>query len=411
MKNILARTTLTLAAVAYMFSATACAKGATAPEPTVSANGAISIVLPSNEWKEISYPGACVAFSDGDCDILFDHCGKDEEIKSIDRKAAGTGILYQSVETGKDMDYVFIAYADTKKEMRKLQVAIAKAKIDESKIPVGKHEEHSQVTEDQITVEPVNYTAYVTADSLTIREQPNTLAAAQGSLSYGDEVTVTGRVLVNGVANGWVQIGAPYVCGDFLSTEKPEKPAPDPNNPKIVRTIVTYSASGEYHELYEYDTDEVLDNAGDQYRAYAEGEWTNERTGEVFTEKLPGPAPDPNNPTIVRTIVTYSASGEYHEIYEYSDDSIRDNDGNNYRSYSDGAWTNEQTGEVFTENLPEEGERVRVNDCFADNADGESVHINIYNDGTMFDDNGVQYTAADDGGYTNMNTGDVYFEH
>ncbi len=352
MKNLLARTSLTLVTAAYLFSATVNAEGAVAPQPIVSANGAISIILPSNGWKEVSYPGACVAFSDGDCGIVFEHYGKDEDIKDIDRKDAGTGILYQSVETGKDMDYVFKAYADTKEEMTQIQMALANAKIDESKIPVDKHEDHPQANE--ITIEPVNYTAYVTADSLTIREQPNTLSAATGTLSYGDEVTVTGKVLVDGVENGWVQIGGAYICGDFISTEKPEKPAPDPT---------------------------------------------------------PDPTPDPNNPTINRTIVTYSASGEYHELYEYSDDSIKDNDGNSYRSYSDGAWTNEQTGEVFTENMPEGGERTLQNDCYADNANGETVHISIYNDGTMFDDDGVQYTAADNAGYTNMNTGDVYYEH
>ena len=369
MKKNFLLTALAFASMALMLTGSVSAEEQTAgSSKSVSENGAVTITLPTAEWTEVASNEACVCFSNGNAAILFDHYSMNDSVPVIDAVGEDNIFFYQTIETANAVKYVFTAYTSNKSELTGIKYAIAGAEVNAEKLP--KEEKH-EVVADQYSVEPADYTAYVTVAQLNVRPEGNTNSAPLGYLQYRDPVKITGIVSCNGVQTGWVQVDfngmKGYVSYEFLSTSQPieripetETPGtnktPDPNHPESVGVVIVRNSSEQYFELTRYDDDSVLDDNGDQYIGIRLGVWENQTTGELFYDaNYQSHVYDDETPEyeyhadFLGLTIAHNDLGRYVELSSYSDGTIKDENGDYYMAAGPGYWENLTTGEIFHE--------------------------------------------------------------
>lgn len=350
MKKVFVKSGLVLAAAACLMAG--CVYAEDAPEKEkeiVSENGAIDISLPTEEWKEVKYDGACVAFSDGDDMILFNHFAKDEPVKNVE-PGEGDELYCESIETTKNEKLVFYGYADKKEDLDQIKVAIAKAKVDPDKLPEEKHE----IVEDQYSIEANEFTGYITANEVNVRSEKGMDADPIGTLYRADEVHVTGNVLKNGSSCGWYQIdfngGKGYVSAEFISTNKPEpQPQPQPDLPPVVNVGITRAdGTDEGTHFVHKEGDGWVDDHGDSFTGHDDGvTWTRNTDGTLWTSEE-HPQPESEIKPVLNISITRADGTDEgtHFVHEEGGGWVDDH-GDAFTDNGDNTWTRTTDGTLW----------------------------------------------------------------
>ena len=129
-------------------------------------------------------------------------------------------------------------------------------------------------------IESTSETMYVTAGSLNVRMSYSSDSTVIGTLSYGDKVTVVGRVVTDGVYNGWYQVsfygGSGFVYSAYLSYS-PQGSSSGGSYYTVyvsssylaLRSAPYYDASNEIGKLYSGASVQAVDKSyGDYWYVY-----------------------------------------------------------------------------------------------------------------------------------------------
>lgn len=236
-------------------------------------------------------------------------------------------------------------------------------------------------------VTPIEATMWCTSpDGVHVRSYASLDADIIGGISYGDEVYVIGDVTFDGSDSGWLEIsfgdGVGYVYEDWFAYEEPDDPEPTGDE----KTIYSYDGS-ETREIYFYTDGIWRDDDGNTYRGGMSAE-IDCSDGTVWYEW-------PFDP--YRTgdeISLYGADGTYNrEIYLYSDDQWRDDNGVIFSYFRDHEWDGmNQTILYDIPNPFDDPEPTGETMDLWREKNGELCEAYLYTDGTWRDEYGYVLT-------------------
>ena len=369
MKGIAAAAALSCMLTVTAFAEESAAVLPSAPMATLSQKGYVSITLPTEEWKEVASDEACVVFSNGSSIITFDYYSRDAKVPMTEVPAGDNVYYHRSVDVCKDLQLVFEAHSESEVDFMQMKNAIANAVVNTSLLPkeVVSHE----IVEDNYSIEAADYIAYVVADELNIRPEGSSNGAPIGTLYYAGEVHVTGTVLLNGAANGWVRIdcngGNGYVSTSFLSDTAPSVKVEETEaassssssaasvtkypltfsqiSDRISYTASLYRLDGTPLKLYALTDGSMIDMNGYPAYGYADGAYQL-YSGEIVFEFDPTTTTldefvgdeDSYEENVSKTV--FQDDGSYWNIYKKPDGTWYDIYGNQFWMNEAGIWFN-----------------------------------------------------------------------
>lgn len=351
--------TLAVAATALstLFASTAFAEA----KKVTSEDGLITLTLPNEQWVQIPSIENTEVFSDGDCAILFDVYRADDELPGIVKTDDKHVIAYNASAATKDYVFVAVGLISTEYDYNVIRTAIDGIEVDQTKI-VDSMLNH-KIVADEFSIRDESYTAWVSADELNIRDDSLMDGKVLTVKQKGDELKVTGSVLKNGEEIGWARVDVNgtvgYVSAQFLSKE-PVAP--------------------------ETEKQEVKPDAGPT------------QTGATYT--------------------FYRMDNTYFTVYEYTDGSLRDINGEVYTLYDNIRYLDSRGFYVYTVN-PADYPDAFANEPTIDNHESDIVTeigpndfpvVNEYGATLYIHDGGDGYYYTSDGLQLWRNEAGIYID-
>lgn len=317
---------------------------------TVTAqDGLITIELPNEKWYAITTQECIAEFSDGDCGIRLNVYKNGDTLPAVQVADSVHERVYEAIGSTPDYVYRLTGLVTSADDFEDILKAVHSAKIDTSKITDDML--NPSIAVEEYTISETNYTAWVNVnDGLNIRSGSSVDAEAVGSLSRGEQVTVTGVVLRNGIENGWVRIKANgvegFVSAQFISTSevaKPYVPETKANATRTGESKTLYFKDASAVTIYAYTDGSWRSDNNVLYWGLTDYEWTNEYGNAVYTNK-----PEVSNASRTgNTITLYHANSNQVIAYEYTDGSWKDDMGISYGGWPGNGYLTSSSGETL----------------------------------------------------------------
>ena len=190
-----------------------------------TADGVLSIEVPSPQWQVITDPNHWFVVSDGGNTIAIDHLSNGESLPSPSVAGQDAAAVYHAYVSTKNEVFIIKGSAVRQEDLETIMKTVGTIKV-------LKYDTKTAITQtaapaaSSFSVKPINETYYCTSDYLNVRTGCSTNDASIGNLSYGEAVTVLGSVTQDGSEIGWYQISfngaSAYVSAQYLSKTKPE---------------------------------------------------------------------------------------------------------------------------------------------------------------------------------------------
>ncbi len=424
---------VTCAAIAVMSMAVPAAA-----ETFTASNGVLSIDLPGENWKEVVDPSKWIALSDGANVITIDHFSNGEKLPDINVADDHYVDVYEAVFSTQNEVFIITGSVVDAEKIPDIANAIMSTKVlkYDTKLAVKKDD---KVSISEFSVAPLDKTMYVTTDGLNVRMGCTTDETVIGTLSYGEQVKVTGNVQRNGADLGWFQIAyegtTGYVSSAFLSESAPAQkttaqnaaPAADTNSGKTeteknntantftgnAKTI--YTPDGGAITVYEAKDGNWYDNAGNGYVWTTTYEFVSANGAGTYSVNRPVDTTEAYQVGAPFTVYWGNGNGEtlvlYSDGYYYSSGWVRYYDGGDNSFY--GADGTVLYGSMGGPAAPVSEEELSNEDTesytLVRREDGATVTVSA-GGGAYYDSEGTEYSWIGDGGMMDFygHTYDVY---
>ncbi len=248
-----------------------------------SENGIVTVTFPSENWAEVTDPTTCALFTNGADMLSFNHYELGKENLPAPQLSAGVVRIFSTVTVDNKYCYVVTGYCtdNDKEKLQELKNIVLSAQVNEDKM----HSDVHKLNASAIAVEDMNQTMYVNADELNVRSAGSQNDAPIAKLTFGDAVTVVGKVTEDGVDTGWVKIDlngvTGYVMSMYLSDQKPAG-APEET---ATDTQTEATADAQTDGVYKTGNYKVLNSSyytGRMVYEYSDGTWRDDY-GNIFT--------------------------------------------------------------------------------------------------------------------------------
>ena len=202
----------------------AAASSAGAAEIT-TADGVLSINAPGDEWKEKEDSNNWFAVSDGKNTITIDHLSNGEILPPMDIAENDNEAICQTFISTRNEVFVVKGLAASREDLDAVIKMIGTIKVLKFDTKTAVQKEVQTAGNGQFGLRRIDAVYFVTTDVLNVRSGCSTDEAAIGVFYYGEPVTVTGAVTMNGEDDGWYEVQyngtAGYVSSGFLSETEP----------------------------------------------------------------------------------------------------------------------------------------------------------------------------------------------
>lgn len=313
-------------------------------------NGVLSIKLPAEDWKEITDPTRWVVLSNGVDVITIDHFSNGEKLPDVNVADSHYTNVYEAIYSTQNEVFLITGFVANEDSITEVCNAIMSVKV--LKYNTKQAVKKVAVEAKQFTIREINKTYYVTSDGVNVRSGCSVSDPIIGGLNKGNAVNVRGAVQYNGADYGWYQIdfgqGTGYVAADFLSETAPAAPAAPVNDIIYTGRVVTiYDAAGTAITVNEANDGYWYDRNGTKYLEVGDGSVYVIYGNENESFSIYNPA---NNSSYTGASVTiYDANDYAITIYEMTDGTWWDNNGNKY-THGDGMNFYGPGGELYTAN-------------------------------------------------------------
>ncbi len=396
----------TLAAAGTIVAA-ALSMSALAAGPTVtSANGIITVTLPSDDWTEISDSTTCALFTDGKDMLAFNHYELGKESMPTTELTNGIVKMFHTVTVDQKYCYVVSGYCtdEDKEEFQEIKDAVNSVIINEDKM----HSESHKLDVNTIAIQDMNVTMYCTADEMNVRPGGSTNGAPIAMLSYGDPVTVVGNVTENGQDTGWVKIDlngvTGYVMAQYLSETQPADAEAKAEEKSETYGGATKTGSSKtltmgYYVgriIYEYTDGTWRDDYGNIFTQTEDGSWTC-GDGDLYADEDP-------------TTTLFQPDGTRRVVYKDRFTGQKyDKDGNTYADLGVGNGIGCSDGTIWYTGVdvayydqygweePDEDVLPGPTDILIKNDRGEGVYVHSGGDGYYYSGDGRQFWCNEAG--------------
>ena len=244
-----------------------------AAETFVSEDGVLSVDLPNENWKQIEDVNNWLSFSDGANQITVEHYSNGENLPGVSVADSHYVNVFQAAFSTQNEVFIVTGSVVDAAKIPEITQAIMSLKVlkYDTKRAIGTEPEAA--TSD-ITVNPIDKTMYVTADSLNVRKGCSTDSQLLGGYKKGSAVKVTGSVQKNGADLGWYQVnyegGTGYVFGEFLSDTAPASSDSSSNSGSdssvyTGNVVTVYDETGTAYTLSQTKDGFWYDNSGTKY--------------------------------------------------------------------------------------------------------------------------------------------------
>lgn len=197
-----------------------------APATVTSSDGALSIQLPTEEWKAAEDENHLLSLTDGDDLITIDRLSRTDPLPEVTLTDDTYGAAYQTYVATRDVVYVIKGAAEKAEDLEAIMRSIGTIRI----LAPGSETIAAQPAKEteapsQFGLRSIGAVYYVTGDDLNVRTGYSMDDEVIGSLYRGEEAYVDGAVTKDGQDYGWCQIRfkdrKAYVSADFLTPNKP----------------------------------------------------------------------------------------------------------------------------------------------------------------------------------------------
>ena len=197
-------------------------------EPVVfeTADGVLSIEVPSVDWQVVEDPNYWFTLSDGDDLITLSHLSNGEALPAVEVANETYKAIYQAFASTENEVFVVKGAAAKAEDLEDIMKAIGTIRILKFDTKTALEKETAPVS--AFGLRKIGETYYVTANELNVRTGCSTDYTSIAKLNKGDQVKVLGAVTKDGQDFGWYQIDykgtTAYVSASYLSKTKPEEP-------------------------------------------------------------------------------------------------------------------------------------------------------------------------------------------
>ena len=381
-------------------------------ETFTSADGVLSIDLPSEEWKEMTDPSKWIALSDGSNMITIEHYSNGEKLPDMSVANENYVNVYQAVFSTQNEVFIITGSVVDAAKIPEIANAIISAKVlkFDTKMKIAPAAE--QTTSSDFSVEAADKTMYVTSQGLNVRAGYSTDDQMIGAFANGAAVHVTGVVKKNGEDYGWYRIeyngGAGYVASAYLSDSAPakkEEAQKDQSGLTFTGAATTvYSSYGNAVTIYKATDGNWYDVNGKKFTWLTDSMLSNEN-GESYTVNQP--VSHDGGVTPIETITVYWLNGNSEELTLYSDGSYYSSGWVRYYDAGGGAYAGAD-GTTLYSSMPQIGAAgSSLQHGLSSQGSGRPVEISSSDGSTYYDASGTAYYDQGDGTFVDSN-GDVF---
>ena len=385
-----------------------------AAETFTSANGVISIDYPNASWKEMNDPSSWIVLSDGANLITIDHFANGEKLPEMSVANDHYVNVYQAVFSTQNEVFVITGSVVDAAKIPEVCNAILSANVLQFNTKVAvKNNNAVQVSD--FTVVPMDVTMYATAN-VNVRGGCSTNDQILGALTQGASVKVKGSVQRGGKDFGWYQVEfngkTGFVSAEFLSKNAPATAAASTSQDTSrsltgnVKTI--FSEDGSAITIYQAMDGNWYDKSGTKYEATSDYEFAS--ANSVFSTNKPQDTSV--NAPLTDGFTAYWGNSNTTTLTPYSDGFYYSTEWVRYTDNHDGTYTGADGTTLYDydpisgtpeDALESDGSgHVESPDgiyTFVSQETGEEILVSAENDGSFYDNEGMEYTATGEGDY------------
>ena len=199
-----------------------------APKIVTSPDGAMSIQLPSDQWKLTEDVNHLLALSDGNDLITVDHLKPSDQLPDRSLADDAYAAVYQAFVSTRSDVFVVKGAADKEDDLEKIMQSIGTLRILKPQAPAQTE------AKSETGFRSIGAVYYVTGDEVNVRTGYSMDDEVIGSLYRGEEVYVDGAVTMDGEDTEWYQVKykdkKAYVSSRFLTSTRPVAQTPAPSS-------------------------------------------------------------------------------------------------------------------------------------------------------------------------------------
>ena len=413
-----------------------CGISAFAEEPAgktyQTPDGVLSIQAPTENWCPLSDPNHWFALSDGINMITIGHLRNGEALPAVTTANTEYGGIYQAYVSTRNEVFCVKGCAVKEEDLQPIMKAIGTIQILKQNTKTAL-QENQPINNANFGLRPVNQIYYCTAPRLMIKNGWTIDSQDIGYLSYGNAVTVTAAVTLNGADYGWYQImfsnGTGYVSAQYMSPAAPANTGTGANpttpttpaNPgqtgrntdDTIRPFTVYAKDGSVATIF-------LTPDKTAYRDYQGYTYTNLRGDLYYCHELNKEYhADPNYWTqqqseeaASQAFTIYPKAGGTVVIQRQANGQYTDGNGNTYTQTPQGLYVCDQTNVTYSAD-PNYWEQQETTEAASQAFTiypkaGGTVVIQRQANGQFTDGNGNTYTQTPQGLYVCDQTNVTY---
>ena len=192
---------------------------ASAPKLVTSADGALTLQVPGENWKVMEDENHYLALSDGDDVITVDHYKVGDTLPAPAVKDDQYSAVYQAYVSARDDIFAVKGAAVKEEELEKIMQSIGTIQL------LKPAAAEPAKTESDFGLRSIGAVYYLTGDDVNVRTGCSTDDESIGKMYKGEELYVDGAVTKDGADYGWYQVKykdrKAYVSAQFLTDKKP----------------------------------------------------------------------------------------------------------------------------------------------------------------------------------------------
>ena len=395
--------------LALAAAAALCFGMAAQAETFTSADGVLSIDLPSESWKEMVDPSKWIVLSDGSNTITIEHLANGEKLPDMTVADEHYVNVYQAVFSTQNEVFIITGSVVDAAKIPEIANAIVSAKVlrYDTKLKV---QAQQQVSASDFSVVAADKTMYVSSEGLNVRSGCSTDDPIIGAFAYGSSVRVTGVIQKNGADFGWYQVeyngGTGYVSSAYLSDTAPAAKTGKKDQSGITFTgtaTTVYAMDGTAITIYKATDGNWYDVNGTKFTWLSDYQLSNDG-GDSFTTNKPASS---SGITPVSSITAYWLNGNAETLTLYSDGNYYSSGWVMYIDAGGGAYAGADGTTLYAE-MPQLGTAgSSLTHGLESQGSKRPVEISSSDGSTYYDASGIAYYPQGDGTYVDEN-GDVF---